>query len=271
MARPGGVRSLLGGGSRRADRMLAVLRTLNERGEVALADLTAELRVSAATMRRDVADMADQGLLVRTRGGARPRAAHDEVPVQLRDGQDREAKHRVAVRAAELIPGGPCVVAVTGGTTTAAVARALAHRPRLTIVTNAVTIAVELAQRPTATVVLAGGVVRGASMEASGPLAEHAFAAVGVDVAVLGVDGITAAGGATTWEEVEARTNRAMVQHARRVMVVADGSKVGRVTAAPMVGCDRIDLLVTDSSADPAELARLRDAGVVVHLVEPRR
>jgi DeoR family transcriptional regulator of aga operon len=92
-----------------------------------------------------------------------------------------------------------------------------------------------------------------------------------VGTAILGTDGISAHGGATTHDEVEARTNNAMVQHAQRVIVVADGSKVGRVTLAQMVEPEAIDLLITDSNADPGELDRLRSAGVQVEVVELHR
>ena len=271
MAQATGLRLPHASSAKRADRMLSVLKSVNARGAVALSDLAVELRVSAATLRRDLADMEDQGLLIRTHGGARPQAVHDEVPVHLRDLEAKEAKHRIAIRAAELIPSGPYAVALSGGTTTAEIARALARRTQLTIVTNALTIAMELASRPTAKVILTGGVVRSTSFEAVGVLAENTFKAVNVGTAILGVDGISVAGGATTHDEVEVRTNHAMVEHAQRVMVVADGSKVGRVTLARMAEPSQIDLLITDTTADPDELQRLRDEGVTVHLVEPRR
>ncbi|WP_375387540.1 DeoR/GlpR family DNA-binding transcription regulator [uncultured Amnibacterium sp.] len=271
MAQATGLRLPHASSSKRTDRMLAVLKTVNSRGAVPLADLATELRVSAATLRRDLADMEDQGLLIRTHGGARPNAAHDEMPVHLRDQEAKEAKHRIAIRAAELIPSGPYAVALSGGTTTAGIARALARRTQLTIVTNAVPIAMELAARPNAKVILTGGMVRSTSFEAVGVLAEATFKAVNVGTAILGVDGISAAGGATTHDEVEARTNHAMVDHAQRVMVVTDGSKVGRVTLARMADPEQIDLLITDSTADPTELDALRAVGVTVHVVEPRR
>jgi DeoR family transcriptional regulator of aga operon len=250
--------------------MLAVLKSVNSRGTVPLADLAAEFKVSAATLRRDLADMEDQGCLIRTHGGAQARPVHDEMPMHLRDLEAPEAKRRIALRAAELIPPGPHAVALTGGTTTAETAKVLSRRTQLTIITNALTIAIELAARPTTKVILTGGVVRSNSFEAVGVLAENTFKAVNVGTAIVGVDGISATGGATTHDEVEARTNHAMVEHAQRVIVVADGSKIGRVTLAQMARTNEIDVLVTDTTADPAELERLRAAGVTVHLVEPR-
>jgi DeoR family transcriptional regulator of aga operon len=249
--------------------MLALLELLAERGSESLANLSRELRVSAATVRRDLADLEDHGLLVRTHGGALSADARGEVPVRLRDSQFNEAKRRIALRAAELIPSGPYAIAISGGTTTAAVARALANRQRLSIVTNSLTTALEIASRPNLKVIMTGGVIRNTSFEVVGSLAENTFNAINVGTAILGTDGISAQGGATTHDDTEARTNYAMVAHAQRVIVVADGSKVGRLTLARVAGLDEVDDLVTDSTADPAELDRIAAAGVKIHVVDP--
>ncbi|QTE31539.1 DeoR/GlpR transcriptional regulator [Pengzhenrongella sicca] len=247
--------------------MLAALTLLDAGGSVSLSTLTDKLGVSAATIRRDLADMEDQGLLLRTHGGARRRTALSEVPVRLRDSRFREAKQQIARRAAELLPFGRYSVAISGGTTTAEVARVLAIRPELAIITNSLTTAMAIASRPNLKVIMTGGVVRSNSFEAVGALAENAFNSINVGTAILGTDGISARGGATTHDETEARTNHAMVAHAQRVMVVADGSKVGRLTLAKMADLGEIHILVTDSTADGAELERIRAQGVEIHVV----
>ena len=253
--------------NKRSERMLAELSLLDEDGFVSLATLTRELDVSAATVRRDLADMEEQGFLVRTHGGARVSTPQVEVPVRLRDSQFREAKQRIARRAAELLPDGPYSIALSGGTTTAEVAKVLAARPALAIVTNSLTTVMAIASRPNLKVIMTGGVVRPSSYEAVGVLAENTFNAINVGTAILGTDGISALGGATTHDETEARTNHAMVAHAQRVMVVADGSKVGRVTLAKMADLGEIHTLVTDDTADPDELERIAARGVDVHVV----
>lgn len=253
--------------AKRTERMLAILSRVGGRGTVSAIDLTRELDVSPATLRRDLADLEDQGLLTRTHGGAEALQVHDEVPVRMRDSQFRVAKRRIARRAAELLPSGPYAIALSGGTTTAEVAKVLTNRAQLTIVTNSLTTAIEIAGRPHLKVIMTGGVVRSSSFEMVGSLAENTFNAVNVGTAVLGTDGISARGGATTHDETEARTNHAMVAHAQQVMVVADGSKVGRITLARMADLGEIHLLVTDSSADAEELHRIEAAGVTVHVV----
>ena len=99
-------------------------------------------------------------------------------------------------------------------------------------------------------------------------LAENTFNAINLGTAILGTDGITAEGGVTTHDETEARTNHAMVTHAQRVIVVADGSKIGRLALAQVAKIEQVNLLVTDSSADPAALDEIRAAGVSVLVVE---
>ncbi len=250
------------GSTKRTDRMSRLLDAVNTRGEVHLAALVRDLGVSPATVRRDLTALEDRGLIVRTHGGARALDYMNEVSVLLRDAQFHDEKMRIAQHAARLIPDGRYSVAIGGGTTAAAVARALAQRPGLAIVTNSLTTATELATHGTVTVIMTGGAVRSSSLEAVGAISEATFNNINFGTAFLGTDGISARGGATTYDETEARTNHAMVARAERVVVVADGSKVGRATLAKVADLDEVDVLVTDESADPAEIAAIRAAGV---------
>src|SRR6185369_209354 len=143
-------------------------------------------------------------------------------------------------------------VGLTGGTTTHAVARLLADRFELAVVTNALNIAAELALRPRLKLIMTGGVSRTQSYELVGPIADQALSGLNMEVAVVGVDGISARGGLTTHDEIEAHTNAAMIRRADRVMVVADGSKVGRNCLAAICPITGVSALVTDASADPA-------------------
>lgn len=255
------------GSSKRSSRKIAIITAVRERRSVGLDDLVRAFGVSAATIRRDLADLEDQGLLARTHGGARTLSPASEVPVGLRDSQYRDAKLLIARCAATLLPEGPCAVAIGGGTTAAGVARALMFRADLTVVTNSVTTASEIGGRPNLTVVVTGGVVRGHSLELVGALAESTFNAVTVGTAILGMDGVSVAGGATTHDGTEARTNSVMARRAHRVVVVADSSKIGRVTTARVADLGDVDDLVTDDAADPDELDRIRRHGVRVHTV----
>lgn len=248
--------------------MVAILDLVADRRSISLADLSETLGVSAATARRDLAELADQNLLLRTHGGANAIDRGHELPVTLRDTRAHEAKRAIAREMAARLPSERYAIALSGGTTTAGVARELDGHGNLTVVTNSVAIAQLLAASAGVRVVMTGGFLRPQSLELVGALAESTFSAVNVGTAILGADGISAEAGVTTHDETEARTNHAMVQKAQRTVVVADGSKVGRVALAQMAPIEQIAMLITDPSADVDQLAAIRAAGVEVVIAE---
>jgi len=253
---------------RRAERVSAILERLSADGSVDAGRLAEEFVVSAATIRRDLQVLEDQKLLSRTHGGAVAVDVAYELPVRYRAGQNRDAKALVARRAAELLPRGPLTLGLSGGTTTHLLARLLAERVDLTVVTNALNIASELALRPRLKLVMTGGVSRTQSYELVGPIADRALEGLNMEVAVVGVDGISARGGLTTHDEIEAHTDACLIRRADRVVVVADGSKVGRVCLAGICPVTDVSVLVTDSSADPAGVEAIRRAGTEVIVAE---
>jgi DeoR family transcriptional regulator of aga operon len=252
---------------KRSRRMIEILALLSDRESVSLAEFSDALGVSPATVRRDLADLDYQRLLRRTHGGATVIDSRAELPVALRDTQFLDAKRAIATQTALLIPPERHAVALSGGSTTAQVARALSNHRDLTIITNSLTIATLVTSYPQLKVIMTGGSLRPQSLELVGILAENTFNAINVGTAILGTDGVTAAGGVTTHDETEARTNHAMVTHAQRTIVVADGSKIGRLAMAQVAEIDQVYALVTDDTADPDALAAIERAGVIVHIV----
>ena len=248
---------------RQAERLAVILERLAGTGEVGVSELAAELGASPATVRRDLQLLGEQRLLSRTHGGAIAHGVLYELPLRYRSARHGEEKLRIAAGAAERVVEG-MVVGLTGGTTTTEVARALSDRRQLTIVTNSLSIAAEIAVRPNLKLVVTGGVARPESYELIGPLAEASLAELNLDLAIVGVDGISAQAGLTTHHEAEAHTNRTLIDRAARALVVADGSKVGHTAFARIVEVGRVDELITDADADPSELARLREAGIAV-------
>jgi DeoR family transcriptional regulator, aga operon transcriptional repressor len=250
----------------RAERLGAILERLSDGGTVDVEDLTREFGVSPATVRRDLQSLHDQRLLDRTHGGAVAIGGLYELPVRYRGSRQRDQKLRIARAALQHVEDG-ATVALTGGTTTTEVGRMLVHRSDLTVVTNAINIAAELAVRPNVRLIVSGGVARAASYELVGPLAEGVLAQLHVEVAFVGVDGISARTGLTTHREIEAHTNRVLVERAARVIVVADGTKVGLTTLARITDCDAVHTLITTDEASPDELAAIRALGVTVEVV----
>ena len=127
----------------------------------------------------------------------------------------------------------------------------LVERRRLTVVTNALNIASELAVRPNLKLVVTGGVARPESYELVGPIAEASLEGLNLDIVFLAVDGISPRAGLTTHHEIEAGTNRALLRASRHVIVVADSSKIGQVAFARICPLAEVDELITDTGADP--------------------
>jgi len=258
-------------------RLNALLELVSERGNVTVDEVCAALDVSAATARRDLNRLAEQRLISRTHGGAAALGSGYELPLQYKIARRAEAKRAIARAALELVGVGDAV-GVNGGTTTSEVARELGRSDRfersdgeigLTIVTNALNIGYELSVRPHIKIVLTGGVARRQSYELIGPLVDATVDQVTLDTAFIGIDGLTAAAGATTLHEGEAAVSRRFAAAARRVVAVADASKLGVATFARILPLASFDTLITDAPP-PAPLAgALADAGVGVVVAAP--
>jgi DeoR family transcriptional regulator, aga operon transcriptional repressor len=253
---------------RQEDRLGAILALLADHGSVGVVETADSLGASQATIRRDLQALEEQGLVKRTHGGAVPAGVIYELPMRYRGARQQEEKNKIAALAAGLLDESAATVGLCGGTTTSEVARFLSLRGGLKIVTNALNIAAELALRPTIDLVVTGGTVRTESYELIGPVAERVLEGFNLDAAFIGVGGIDAVTGLTTHHEVEAQTNRAMILQSARVIVVADGTKVGRRAFARIAEAALVTDLVTDPSADLAELDALRELGVRIHLAD---
>ena len=226
---------------RQEERLSLILERLSQPGSVGVSEVAAELGVSTASVRRDLQLLEEQHLLSRTHGGAVANATVYELPLRYRSGSHSGEKRRIAAVAAERVDDTVATVGMTGGTTTTEVARRLADRLGLTVVTNALNIASDLALHPDIKLIVTGGTARSESYELVGPLAESTLADLNLDIVVVGVDGISVGGGLTTYHEVEAATNRAMIGRARRVIVVADGSMVGKLALARICDAAAVD------------------------------
>ncbi len=250
---------------KRASRLTAILDLLAAQGEVTVEELVERLDASPATARRDLDSLAEQRLLTRTHGGAVAQSVAYELPVRYKSHQRTHEKDRIARAASDLVTTG-AVVGLSGGTTTTAIAAALAARADLgefTVVTNAVNIAAQLATRPDIKVVVTGGVIHSRSYELVGPFAEQLLGGIRLDIAFIGVNALSAEEGASTHDEREAAVNRMMASRARRAVVVADSSKIGAAAFAFVGGVELFPTVITDAPAPD-----LADAGYEVILAD---
>ena len=256
----------------RYQRWNALLDLLPDDGQLTVAEAAQALGVSEATIRRDLDELARQQLVTRTRGGAMAGHVSYDLPLRYKTARHAPEKQHIGRAAAALVAPG-AAVALNGGTTTSEVARALATRPDLqdgtgtpviTVVTNAMNIANELAVRQHIKIVVTGGVTRSQSYELIGPYATLVLEQLALDWAILGVDALDPLAGATAHHEGEASINRLMASRAGRVIVAADSSKIGRRAFARICATSEIHVLVTDSGIPPAATAAFSDAGVEV-------
>ena len=256
---------------KRAARLNAILDLLAANGEVTVEELVERFEASSATMRRDLDTLAEQRLLTRTHGGAVAQTVAYELPVRYKSHLRTHEKARIAQNAAALVAPG-MVVGLSGGTTTTAIAAAIAARDDLadsggiTVVTNAVNIAAQLATRPDIKVVVTGGVIHSRSYELVGPFVEQLLRGVRIDISFIGVNGMDAAAGATTQDEREAAVNRMMAERSRRALIVTDSSKLGVEAFSSVGGVDLFSTVITDAAADAEVLADLRAAGYTVRV-----
>lgn len=259
----------------RHERLSALLDIVGQRERIDVDDMAAELDVSAATIRRDLDQLAEQQLLSRTRGGAVASNVTYDLPLRHKTARHAPEKQRISSAAAGLVAPG-MVVGINGGTTTTEVARAIATRadlaegtenPPLTVVTNALNIANELTIRPHVKIVVTGGVVRQHSFELIGPLGTGVLDEVALDVLLLGVDAVDPESGAYAHHEGEASVNRLMASRAAEVVVVADSSKLGSRAFARICPSQRVDKLITNAGASDEVISGFRDQGTQVDVV----
>jgi DeoR/GlpR family transcriptional regulator of sugar metabolism len=247
---------------RRAD----IAERLRIEGEASITVLADHYGTSEMTIRRDLDYLEEEGLARRARGGAiflHSRAY--EPPIHQRSAVQAEAKCRIGAAAAAMVHEGETVI-LDIGTTTAAMAKALRDDLEVTVVTCSLLIANELATKPRVRTILTGGTVRPGELSLVGPRAQNAFAEYHCDAVYLGIAAVAAAG-LTEYNEDDAHVKRAAIASARRVVVLADATKLGRVTFATVAPLADVDALVTDAPADHDVVRAARQLGVEVTCV----
>jgi DeoR/GlpR family transcriptional regulator of sugar metabolism len=244
-------------------RRALILEEVRGRGGVRVNELTRRLRVSDMTVRRDLDVLAQQGVLEKVHGGAVPVAetSTHEPGFEAKAGLEPSAKEAIA-RAAALMAAPGSAVALSGGTTTHALAARLLDVPQLTVVTNSMRVAdVFHTAGPgpeAATVVLTGG-VRTPSDSLVGPVADTAISSLHFDVLFLGVHGISVEAGLSTPNLTEAETNRHFIRSARRVVVVADHTKWGTAGLSSFAALSEVDTLITDEGLPAGDRAEIEE------------
>lgn len=233
-----------------------------------MADLAGPLGVTTVTIRNDLGALEAQGLVIRNHGGATlMRRSPEEQSIDQKDAINHEQKERIGALAASLVKEGDNII-IDSGTTTISLARNLREHKDVTVMTNGLNIAWELATAPGVNLLLTGGHLRKQSLSIQGSQAEACLQAYSFDKLFLGVDGFDLQFGLTTHHEVEASLNHKMVGRAKKIIIVADASKFGRICLHRIVQMDQVDIVITDASISPEYRDGLLKLGIELLIAE---
>jgi DeoR family glycerol-3-phosphate regulon repressor len=247
-----------------------ILDRARQTGRVSVEDLAAGFGVTVQTIRRDLTDLCEAGLLARTHGGAMLPSGIVNIAYEERRRLAAPAKDAIAQSAAALIPAGASLF-LNIGTTTEAVARALTDTPNLMVITNNLNVAHIMAAHPTAQVILTGGRLRRADGGLTGEIAVETIRQFKVDMAVIGASALDAEGDLLDFDPDEVRVSRAILSQARGAILVADSGKLSRAAPVRIASLRDVDRWITDAPP-PAPLARLcAEAGTLITIAAPAR
>jgi len=249
------------------ERRRAILDLLTHQGRVLVTELAGKFETSQVTIRKDLEILHTHGLVHRTHGGALPArdGALEDPTLREKEKLHRQEKLRIADSAAEKVKEGQVLI-LDSGTTTTAIARALRNFKNLTIITNAVNIAAELAGTAVE-VILTGGTLRKNSFSLVGPIAEETLHRLSADLLFLGVDGFDVHYGLSTPNLLEAKVNRVMVEVAKKTVAVCDSSKFGRRSLSLIAPPSALQEVITDRGVPKSDQRVLKQAGIEVTLV----
>ncbi len=251
-------------------RRIVIAEQLRALGEVSIVRLAESFGTSQMTIRRDLDHLEDEGVARRTRGGAISIVSRSfEPPILQRATHRSEAKHLIGRAAAELVRPNDTIF-LDVGSTTHEMAKALPAEVPLTAITSSLLIATELAAKTGVKTIVTGGVIRPGELSLIGTRAQHTFTDLNCDAVFMGVAGISDVKGLTEYNLDDADVKRAAMATARRVVVLADQTKLGQVALVTFAGLDSVDTLITDAPPTHPIIRRIRDLDVeVLHVENP--
>jgi DeoR/GlpR family transcriptional regulator of sugar metabolism len=241
-----------------------LLKLLQEEGQVVARTLSVELGVSEDTIRRDLRELARDGLLQRVHGGALP-ASPALAPFASRQEISSDAKQALGRVAAAMIQPGQ-VAFIDGGTTAVQLARQIPPALQATIVTHSPSVAVELASHPEVEVIIIGGRLFKHSVVALGAVALDAIAEIRADLFFMGASSIHPEAGVTTGDREEARIKRAMSEAAARTVLLASPEKLDTASPFRIAPLEQIDEIVVNAGVDERLTEPYRKLGITVTL-----
>jgi DeoR family transcriptional regulator of aga operon len=251
------------------ERRRLIVELVEQQGRATVDELATRFGTSTVTIRADLDMLARSSAIARSHGGALPVAvAASDTPLNIKETRWHAQKLRIGQAAAAMIKDGETII-LDSGSTTVEIARQirLMKFESLTVITNALNIAMELSGIPQIRVMMLGGLLRQTSYSLVGPDAEQTLAKLSADRLFLGVDGLDPNVGVTTPDPLEASLNALMIRVSRQTIAVLDASKLGQRSLSVITPLPNLHMVITDSSADAGIVETLREAGVDVLLV----
>jgi DeoR family transcriptional regulator of aga operon len=248
------------------ERRRLIVQLVEQQGRATVEELANKFSTSAVTIRADLEALARNSAITRSHGGALP--ATNDTPLNIKETRWHAQKLRIGQAAAKMIQDGETII-LDSGSTTVEIARQIRQMKfeSLTVITNALNIAMELTGMPQIRVMMLGGLLRQTSYSLVGPDAEQALAKLSADRLFLGVDGLDPEVGVTTPDPLEAALNALMIRVSRQTIAVLDASKLGQRSLSVITPVKHLDMVISDSSAPAETVEALSAAGVQVVLV----
>jgi len=247
----------------RTDRHQQIMDFLSAHRSAQVNELSLHLNVSEATVRRDLTEMEEQGIVRRVHGGAVPVEQPGEPPILQRKTHLSEIKYRIGVAAAALVKDGDTII-ITSGTTTEAMATHITTRQRLTVITNALNVAVYLSRFPEISVIVPGGWLRHSELSLLGHLTDQALESLRADLLFHGIYGLDAEYGLTGVDMQEVQTDRHLLAAARQLVILADHTKFSQVGPIRLAPIEAASMIITDDGVDPHSVEAIEARGIQV-------
>ncbi len=246
------------------ERRNRIIEILSRKNRASVAELSQEFRIGEATIRRDLQELENRGLVLRTHGGVLVMdTASRESPLKERETHNREKKERIAQCIAQFVKNGESIM-IDGGTTTLQIARTLRVRRQLVVITNCPAIGEQLVGSGDNQVILTGGELREVTGVAVGPMAEYTVRQYRADRVILGMSSLIPKEGFFTVNASEAELKRVMMRCGKEVIVAMDSSKIGKVTLSFVSDFSLIGNLITDDGISAEDIHEIEQRGVEV-------
>ncbi|WP_291635782.1 DeoR/GlpR family DNA-binding transcription regulator [Clostridium sp.] len=245
------------------ERKSKILDRINKYSKVKVCDLSQRYEVSEVTIRRDLQELEEDKLIKRVHGGAiLNHNTKFEPTFSEKIDKFYDEKESVGKLAASIIADGD-TIAIDTGTTTLSIAKYIVAK-NITVLTNSLDIAYELAKKPDVEVIVTGGALRWETRAMVGSVADNTLKNFRVDKAFIGTNGICIIDGLTTPNIIEANTKREMIKIAKQTIVVCDHTKFGTVSFAKIVDLDSVDMIITDNQLENELLEKFEEKGVQI-------